>query len=240
MKAYTSEKYCSISFDVWGTLIDLDYMLGRIAQVVAEKEGKDENLYRVKVLDAYERSKVLRRKNPGITPVELLDKSREIMSEMLEIDVATLNDVIEEAFSKTRVNDAVYQDVIPTLDVLSHLGLKIGILGNVLFWPSRLTVSLLDRTGLSKYFSTYVFSDQVGFSKPDREAFLKYAEIVGCEPERIIHIGDNVVEDVGGALSSGFNAVLIRRDFKDSIMVKPLRSAIIRDMRELLEVIKQF
>jgi len=240
LKAYTNEKHCSVSFDVWGTLIDLDHMLRRIAHVLAEREGEDANLYNTKVLEAYERSKALRRKNPGLSPDQLLSKSREIMAEMLGISVDILNSVIEEAFAKTRADDALYQDVIPTLDGLSQLGLEIGIIGNVLFWPSRFTVSLLERMGLSSYFSTYVFSDKIGYSKPDREVFLKYAEIVGCEPERIIHVGDNVVEDVGGALSSGFHAVLIRRNGNESILVKPLRTAVINDMRELLRVIDKF
>jgi putative hydrolase of the HAD superfamily len=234
------EKYCSVSFDVWGTLIDLNYMLRRIAYVAAEKKRENVNLYNSKVLEAYEKSKMLRRRNPEITPNQLLEESKEIMAEKLMVDIGTVDNIIGEAFRTAEADKAVYQDVIPTLDELSRLGLKIGVTGNVLFWPSRLTISLLEKVGLSKYFSIYVFSDEIGYSKPDREAFLKYAETAECEPERVIHVGDNVVEDVGGALSAGFYAVLIQRSLNDSVVVKALRTAVVNDMRELLRVIEHF
>lgn len=237
MKAVMGEKICSISFDVWGTLIDLNSFLKQMAGYAKELIKRSEiDLYK-RILEAYEASKNIRRRDPQINPLELLEKSRELMAKALDTSPEQVDLLISDTISKSNVNSWVYDDVLPSLGGLKAMGLKLGVIGNVLFWSSDITRKLLDRVGLSGFFDVITFADKTGFSKPDREIFLEYSKAIGCEPERILHIGDNLVEDVGGPLSAGFYAVLIRRGHGKTIVVSDLRVAVIRDMRELVEVI---
>lgn len=237
MKADTSEKICSVSFDVWGTLIDLNSFLNQIADYTSKMRGvAREELYK-RVLEAYETSKSLRRRFPQVKPLDLLKKSRSIMAEALGVSQGDVENLIVEAVSKADVRSWVYDDVSPALEALKGKGFRLGVIGNVLFWSSDLTMHILNKVDLSAFFDAFAFADKLGFSKPDREIFLKYSEIIGCEPEKILHVGDNIVEDVGGPLSAGFYAVLIKRGSSERLIIRELHTAIIKDMRELPEVI---
>jgi len=47
-----------------------------------------------------------------------------------------------------------------------------------------------------------------GASKPDRGVFLVFSECMGVDPERVIYVSDNLVEDVSGALAFATRHVL--------------------------------
>jgi putative hydrolase of the HAD superfamily len=150
-----------------------------------------------------------------------------------------IEDVIETAF-KGASKDIVYGDTIPALIKLSNMGISMGTVGNVLFWPSTYTRILLRELGLMNYFEVTVFSDEVGLIKPDRRIYLKFAELMGSEPSDLIYVGDNVVEDVGGALSAGGFGVLISRKTSRKLIVPELKVALITDLNDLVEVYNVF
>jgi 2-haloalkanoic acid dehalogenase type II len=61
--------------------------------------------------------------------------------------------------------------------------------------------------GLTDYFDIIVTPDRIGTSKPDPAVFAYLAEQVGCEPGEILHVGDSLKSDVGGAKGAGCVAV---------------------------------
>jgi len=63
---------------------------------------------------------------------------------------------------------------------------------------------------------------------------------MGVEPSRIIYVGDNVIEDVGGALSAGAIGVLISRGVGEYKIIPELNVAVIRDLKELIHVYRFF
>ena len=91
----------------------------------------------------------------------------------------------------------------------------------------EVSVSLLSNTGLIKgqtlnrffqnqhlHFEFSLFSDEIGFSKPNSKAFdLVFQKAISTKKDimltEIVHVGDNRNADYEGALSFGFQAQLI-------------------------------
>jgi len=101
----------------------------------------------------------------------------------------------------------VFDDAQPALEALAARGFRLGIISN---WDERLR-PLLDKLGLAKYFRSLIVSCEAGHVKPDPEIFLRAAAELGCDPAAVLHVGDNVPEDAGGAQAAGLQAVLIER-----------------------------
>ena len=97
----------------------------------------------------------------------------------------------------------LYPDVLPTLDALGRRYV-LGLLSNGNSYP--------ERCGLSDRFAFVVFSQDVGFEKPDRQIFLAACGRAGCQPEELMHVGDSLESDVQGARGVGAVSVWLNRD----------------------------
>lgn len=105
----------------------------------------------------------------------------------------------------------LFDDVLPTLEVLQSQSIKIGVISN---FDSRL-MGLLEGFGVKKYFNSIHFSSRVGFAKPHPKIFqaaLRDNEIIASAA---VHIGDNPVQDVQAATNAGLSAWLIKRHRKE-------------------------
>jgi len=73
---------------------------------------------------------------------------------------------------------------------------------------------LLDLHGLKQYFSAFVFSDEVGRSKPHASMFAAARGQMGVDFSEMVHIGDRDHNDIKGAQANGMRAILFtaRRD----------------------------
>ena len=104
----------------------------------------------------------------------------------------------------------VFDDVLPALNALAGLDLRLGIISN---WDERLR-PLLDELGLSKFFEAIVVSCDVGFPKPSPVIFEHASKKLGVALEQILHVGDSLETDIAGAQSAGCAAALIGRGQK--------------------------
>ncbi len=101
----------------------------------------------------------------------------------------------------------VFDDVLPTLDLLASRGLKLGVISN---WDERVR-PLLQQLRLADFFDVIVVSCEVGFPKPSPVIFQHATEKLALAPETILHVGDSVDTDLHGARAAGFQAVELRR-----------------------------
>jgi putative hydrolase of the HAD superfamily len=62
-----------------------------------------------------------------------------------------------------------------------------------------------------------VFSDELGFAKPDPRIFVRALEGVGFSADECAFVGDNPHTDIGGAQSVGLFAVQVGDKRRDGI-----------------------
>jgi HAD superfamily hydrolase (TIGR01549 family) len=93
--------------------------------------------------------------------------------------------------------------------VLKELMKKYG-LGLIANQPRETRPRLAD-LGLVEYLKVIALSDEVGYSKPNRQIFLQALAEAECEPQRAMMVGDRLDNDVGPAKSVGMMTVRVRR-----------------------------
>lgn len=132
-------------------------------------------------------------------------------------------------------------------DLLPHIGealealkgkYKLAVISDAIFSPGRALRELLRHYGLLHYFDYLVFSDEVGYSKPDPRAFHAVAKNTGCALGEIVHLGDREAKDIDGPHAVGARGVLIPIA-KDRGGSNSKADAVCRDFRELAAILKK-
>jgi HAD superfamily hydrolase (TIGR01662 family) len=99
----------------------------------------------------------------------------------------------------------LYDDVLPVLEELRRSGLKLGLISNT----SR------DLGAFVRHFAldvdAWIASGSYGKVKPSPLIFRAALELVGCEPQAALMVGDSPRDDVAGAKAVGMQAVLLDR-----------------------------
>ena len=110
----------------------------------------------------------------------------------------------------SRNNATLYEDVLPTLDRLQQMNLKMGIISN---WDTPLH-AMVEELGLAPYFEVVVAShdQRVRSAKPDAAIFEYALNAVGVPAEEAVHVGDSFEADIIGAHAAGIRALLLDRD----------------------------
>src|SRR5690606_5084401 len=121
----------------------------------------------------------------------------------------------------------LFDDVFPVLDALAARGVDLGIVSN---WDERLR-PLLEELRLSRYFNCIVISCETGFTKPSRVMFEEALRLLGRPASAVLHVGDGLAEDFGGARNAGLAALHLRRD-------APARDLQIQSLHDLLAVMR--
>jgi len=102
---------------------------------------------------------------------------------------------------------ALYPDVLPAMERLREMGMRMGIISN---WDVRLP-GLCHHLGLSRYLEFVISSANLGRIKPEASIFRIALERVGVAPEEAVHVGDHYYADVLGARTAGIRPVLLDR-----------------------------
>jgi len=107
-----------------------------------------------------------------------------------------------EVFFAARQDVRFYDDVLPALDRLAAR------------WP-LLSLSNgnadVQRVGLGRYFRGSLSARELGIGKPAPEVFHAACDRLGVAPARVLHIGDDLLLDVEGALAAGLQAAWVHR-----------------------------
>ena len=78
-----------------------------------------------------------------------------------------------------------------------------GVISDTIHTNGRGLRHLLRQQGILQYFDYFVFSDEVGASKPSTAVFHQAALGLGLPPQQIVHVGDRESNDVADRYRSG-------------------------------------
>jgi putative hydrolase of the HAD superfamily len=99
------------------------------------------------------------------------------------------------------------EDVLPLFSRLKVDGIKVGVLSNTV-WPRTWHEDFFRRDGVLDLLDGAVYSSDIAWTKPAREAFLAAMEAVGvAHPERCVFVGDRLFDDIWGAGNAGMRTI---------------------------------
>jgi putative hydrolase of the HAD superfamily len=102
---------------------------------------------------------------------------------------------------------ALYPDVLPAIERLHSMGIRMGIVSN---WDVRLP-GLCHHLGLSRYLDFVISSANLGRIKPEASIFHSALGRAGVTSQEAMHVGDHYYADVLGARAAGIHPVLLDR-----------------------------
>ena len=128
-------------------------------------------------------------------------------AEALGLDAPT--DILTEVLER-RLIFRPYPESEEVMEELVEMDLPLYVVSN---WDVALE-GVLDDLGWIRYFDGIVASAKVGSEKPERPIFEEALWRAGLAErrDRVVHVGNDPVSDVRGAISSGIDAVLIDRE----------------------------
>ncbi len=109
--------------------------------------------------------------------------------------------------SKVPKSLALFDDVLPALDSLKGLGLRMGVISNI----RRDLLAQLEPSGLFVRLDVVVLSQEVGIQKPAPGIFLAALERAGVQSSEALYVGDQYQTDALGARAVGLHATLLDR-----------------------------
>lgn len=115
-------------------------------------------------------------------------------------------DAAFEVFFAARNRVRLYADVEPALQRLQQR-YRLFALSN--------GNADLQRCGIHHYFDGHVSAQSTGVAKPDPRIFSALAAAAGVDLHEVLHIGDDPLADVTGAVRSGMQAVWVRRESRE-------------------------
>lgn len=118
-----------------------------------------------------------------------------------------------------------YPDVLPALEELSALGVRLGAVSD---WGLQLS-PILHGIDLSRYLDFAVVSASVGAAKPNVHLYELALRRAAAAAGETWHVGDDYRNDVLGARAAGITPVLLDRSGK----TPRVDCLVIRDLREL-------
>ena len=123
----------------------------------------------------------------------------------LDARTAAALDELRSYHAEHNLWEFVPADVVPALQRLSALGLKLVVVSNA----NGVLHRAFDRLDLTKYFDCICDSCIEGVEKPDPRFFQIALDRSGAAAGSTMHVGDLYYVDVVGARASGLRAMLI-------------------------------
>lgn len=152
--------------------------------------------------------------------------------------VGEVDDLVREIETmEVRIPPDFAPGIHDTLQLLAQ-DYRLGIISDTIHTHGRGLRHLLARQGLLSYFSYFIFSDEVGMSKPASKIFWQAATGLGIHPSRIAHIGDRESNDIVGPLSIGMQTVLFT-GIVDRGSQTSRAHAVCRSYRDLPDILRR-
>ena len=143
-------------------------------------------------------------------------------------DAQTLAEQAFEVFFAERQRVDLFADVVPALQRLARRYPIVAVTnGN----------ADLDRVGLADSFKDAVTAREFGVGKPDARIFHEACQRAGAMPAQVLHVGDDLLLDVHGALQAGLRAAWVARPEIHPVLVEPPQGThlVVRNLHELAD-----
>jgi putative hydrolase of the HAD superfamily len=102
-----------------------------------------------------------------------------------------------------------FPDVVPAMRALHEMGVSLCVGSN---FDGRLRGVVQGLPELAPWVDSLVISSEVGYRKPHPSFFRAACDHLGLPPERVLCVGDDVENDVRGAIRAGLAGLLLDRD----------------------------
>lgn len=93
-----------------------------------------------------------------------------------------------------------YPETASVLNRCRNMGFTIGMITN---GTVRLQNEKIDSLGFRASFGHIIISEEFGMAKPDPSIFLHAARLAGLEPNEIVFVGDNPINDILASAAVG-------------------------------------
>ena len=247
----------AVTFDLWQTLLLDNRELGR-ARAQLRLEGAQDALKRVGEIytvdhlreayrACYRHCHRVRDENLDVSFQEQVD----IFINYISPDLPNLVDRLpQETIQEiTRAySDAFFvhppvphADSVAVLEGIKDLGLNIGLISNTGMTPGTAFREFLDQHKLLNYFDILTFSDEVKLAKPSDQIFRLTVDSLHTSPEKTLHVGDHVINDVQGAKQVGMKTVWIEGFYQreDPTDPKTEPDIAVPDLGEVVPAVKK-
>ncbi|MCL2671424.1 MAG: HAD family hydrolase [Clostridiales bacterium] len=133
--------------------------------------------------------------------------------------LAPIAEELSFLYDYARVRNLRRPRVLETMQELSDMGLRLGIISNII--STSFVPQVLREYGIEKYMECVVMSSEAGWRKPDARIFEIAMEQLGVRAEEVAYVGDTISRDVLGARNAGLalmiqirNPAIAHRDAK--------------------------
>jgi putative hydrolase of the HAD superfamily len=107
-----------------------------------------------------------------------------------------------------RAGWTLYDDVLPCLEWLAAVGVKIAVVTNASSAYQRIKLAEL---GVAAFIAEVVIAGELGAAKPDPVIFHTACARLGFPPAEVAHVGDRLDVDAIGARDAGLAGVWLNR-----------------------------
>jgi HAD superfamily hydrolase (TIGR01509 family) len=149
---------------------------------------------------------------------EIIDHGNELTAEAcldnvfkglrLEVTEDELRGGVEHLMREALTGATPIPGAVETVREIHHAGVPLGIVSSAVYHP--FLEWTLESFGIHGAFRVIVTSASAGFYKSRPEIYAHAAEALGTFPARMVHIGDSLRFDVGGARRAGMGTVWVR------------------------------
>ena len=205
----------AVTFDLWNTLVQpRSYGEFRLPHLRAFLKANGVELEEAKLLEVYQAGfrhstevhRVNGRRHVDVN--EIVNHTIELVGLGGRCDYEPIVKYYEEAVlsDPPKLNDGARE----TLESLKGI-VKIGLISDSGTSPGRFMRRILDDYDVLRYFDVTVFSDEVGFCKPNEVIFSVALDGLKVRPEEALHVGDLIKNDVLGAKRAGMRTAWLKR-----------------------------
>ena len=191
----------TIAFDVYGTLIDTNGVVGLLETMLGDRAEEFSRLWRDKQLEySFRRGLMRRYANFGVCTRDALDHICAFMKADLDSGQK------QQLLDRYRTLPA-FDDVAPALEALGGDGHRLYAFSN---GAHEAVETLLVAAGIRDCFLDIVSVDEVGSFKPDPAVYNHFLARAGAETGSAWLVSSNPF-DVIGAVSAGMRAAWLQR-----------------------------